>query len=54
MARYDWTGPATPGTARERVVKRFDGAAGNAEHILDTNLLQIGDNQVDRFDRMWL
>jgi len=53
MARNYRTRSATPGAARERVVQWLDGATGHTEYKLDTDLFQIGDQQISRFQELW-
>ena len=41
---------ASAGTSGKRIVEWFDRAAGNAEHVLDPHLFQIGDQQIGHFN----
>jgi hypothetical protein len=49
MARYYRARTAAPRAAGECVVQRFNGSARYTENIFDTDLFQIGDQQVDCF-----
>jgi len=43
---------AASSTARQGVVERLDGAAGNAKNVFDTHLFQVGDDQIGHLRRL--
>ena len=50
MTCHHGPGSALARAARKRIVDRLDGSAGNAEHVLDTSLLEARDDQLRNFD----